>query len=344
MIKNKKTISIVLATFNGETFLEKLLASLANQSFLPHELIVSDDGSQDATNEIVSKFEKSAPFKVIRLQNSSPKGFRENFLYATAFASGDWISFCDQDDIWQPDKLELCSQHMDVSGITQIVHRATLIDDKDFEIGLFEQNIKRNCLNGPLTYDVWGTFLGFSMLVDKRIFNYVNSNSRFVDYIDPSHKIAHDRWAFFLAQTLGNTFELAKPLVAYRQHSNNVFGSKSRKKKDESYSALAIETAAYIEATKKMVEIVANLPTNTNNDFPFFDRDRSIEVYTRALSQLNGRAKIYNAHRFFAPTNIFWLFLNGGYRNAHNKSVRWRSIVRDLKSSLVKQKRIIDVN
>ena len=65
-------VSIVLATFNGERYLEPLLESLADQTIAPRELVVGDDGSQDRTPEIVSEFARRAPFPVTFTQNERP--------------------------------------------------------------------------------------------------------------------------------------------------------------------------------------------------------------------------------------------------------------------------------
>src|SRR6185503_1146688 len=80
-------VSVVLATYNGERFLEPLLESLARQTIPPRELVVGDDGSTDRTVEIVSTFGDRAPFPVSVTSNRRRLGFSDNFLTLAGAAS-----------------------------------------------------------------------------------------------------------------------------------------------------------------------------------------------------------------------------------------------------------------
>ena len=98
-------ISIAMATYNGEKYIKEQLQSLSNQTSLPFELVVGDDGSTDATLDILKEFCAHAPFPVRIHQNQANLGFARNFLDTARRCKGDWIAFCDQDDVWLPDKL-----------------------------------------------------------------------------------------------------------------------------------------------------------------------------------------------------------------------------------------------
>ncbi len=320
-------ISIVLATYNGERYLDQQLQSLVSQTVRPFEVIVSDDNSTDYTGELLADFEKSAPFPVRRWKNSPGLGFRENFLYAASKASGEWIAFCDQDDIWRDDKLEICQGFFGDEGVTQIVHQAKLIDGAGTNTGLFNQGIERTDIKPPLFYDVWDTFLGFSMMVRRDVLNAVPASDRFVDYIEPKHLIAHDRWGFFLAQTLGKTVEIAEPLVSYRQHSTNVFG-KGGKPSEE--ADIRSKNRGYIEATRGMLDCIRNLPNTTEARFPRFRRDAALRIYGSALRQVEARGAIYDLDRHLAFAELVRLLSAGYYRGAQDGRFRWRSVARDL--------------
>lgn len=330
-----KTISVVLSTHNGGKFLSKQLDSLINQTRLPNEVIISDDASIDQTMEIVSKFEKTAPFPVLVNRNNPAKGFRENFLSSTKLSKGDWIAFCDQDDIWRRNKLQVCSQYMQVPGITQIVHQATLIDQNDKFIGYFDQGIKSTQIKEPFSYDLWGTFWGFSMIFDRRLLEIVDIDSRCVDYIDSTHLAAHDRWTFSLAQALGKTAEVAERLVDYRQHENNLFGSAARKGSEKKTKGLLKENSAYLDSTQRMREIIKGFPEDIVAKFPEFDRERALRIYSKAVAQLCGRQKIYcSTSAASAVMNCMLLLVRGGYFNAQKNSFRWRSFAKDISVSL----------
>ena len=99
-------ISIALCTYNGDPYLSELLESLAGQDFRPCELVVCDDGSTDSTLSILNEFEHVAPFPIRIFNNTENLGVIKNFEKALSLCTGDYIAPCDQDDIWQPEKLE----------------------------------------------------------------------------------------------------------------------------------------------------------------------------------------------------------------------------------------------
>src|SRR5438270_1073780 len=103
------TVSVAMATFNGERYLKTQLDTIARQSVLPTELVVSDDGSNDQTLSVVADFARSAPFQVTTVRNETRLGFADNFLQAARLCEGDAVAYADQDDFWLSHKLEVCA-------------------------------------------------------------------------------------------------------------------------------------------------------------------------------------------------------------------------------------------
>src|SRR5919199_2876382 len=95
-------ISVIIPVYNGEKTIRETLESLLNQTFTDFEVLVINDGSQDATLDIVSSI-KDPRFKVFSYPNAGPSASRNR---GVAMASGEYISFLDADDLWTPDKLE----------------------------------------------------------------------------------------------------------------------------------------------------------------------------------------------------------------------------------------------
>jgi glycosyltransferase involved in cell wall biosynthesis len=89
-----------MATFNGGPYLAAQLASMVEQDRLPDELVISDDGSCDETEQVVKEFAGTAPFPVIWLRNPGRRGYQRNVDFALAATIGDVILFADQDDVW----------------------------------------------------------------------------------------------------------------------------------------------------------------------------------------------------------------------------------------------------
>ena len=98
-------ISVAMATYNGERFLEEQLRSLGEQTTLPDELVVCDDTSTDRTPQILAQFAKRASFPVKLFTNDQRLGWRKNFLKAARLCTSEYIAFCDQDDVWLKEKL-----------------------------------------------------------------------------------------------------------------------------------------------------------------------------------------------------------------------------------------------
>ncbi len=99
-------ISVAMCTYNGALYLAEQLKSIANQTRLPNELIVCDDGSTDDTLSILKKFNESSPFTVKMYCNRLRLGPTKNFEQAIQLCNGDIIFLSDQDDVWLPGKLE----------------------------------------------------------------------------------------------------------------------------------------------------------------------------------------------------------------------------------------------
>jgi glycosyltransferase involved in cell wall biosynthesis len=218
-------ISIVLCTHNGARYLEDQITSLMRQSSPAEEIIISDDASTDGTRAIIEQFAREHPATVKVIFNNPALGFADNFLAACDHATQDWIAFCDQDDLWHPDKLARCRAAMD-RDVTLIAHRARLIDAQGRPIGDFDQGIAQARRAAPLSYDLWGTFWGFSIVFRRALLGLCLRDRRFEDYIyADGRKIAHDRWVCFLAQMTGVCVEVPDRLADYRQHEANVAGA-----------------------------------------------------------------------------------------------------------------------
>ena len=104
-------VSVAIATYNGERFIKEQLDSIFNQSLLPDEIVVFDDNSSDDTLKIVEQY-KNNNIKIIIYKNEQNKGFRMNFYNAIKKCNGDYIFLCDQDDIWNNNKVELMIHEM----------------------------------------------------------------------------------------------------------------------------------------------------------------------------------------------------------------------------------------
>ena len=219
-----RSVSVALATYNGARFLSEQLESLRAQTMQPLELVIGDDRSSDDTAAIVAAFARTVPFPVRFAVNAERLHFGGNFLAAAARCEGRYIAFCDQDDIWLPEKLERCVDAMEKADALICGHDAWLIDATAKRTGCFAHLAKGGVFE-PRTLAPWGVFFGFSTTIRRDLLDDLPASERGADNIDPRHLLAHDRWVYFLGTTLGRTVYLKEPLVLYRQHGGNTFGA-----------------------------------------------------------------------------------------------------------------------
>jgi glycosyltransferase involved in cell wall biosynthesis len=228
---NYKKISIVLATYNGETYLEEQLNSLINQTYPNLEIIAVDDCSTDGTLAILNRYAQQNPHFTVYL-NDTNLGFIKNFEKGCSLATGELIALCDQDDVWDKDKLTLMAEAM---GEHAMVYCDSWLCD-----GALKKTGKKisdvavcksftNCLECAVFVRIYG----HTTLFTKKLFEQCNL---FLPVIP------HDWWLAYNASLYGGIYYLNQPLVYYRQHDNNLFGVIGRKRTDKN-AAVALPDA-----------------------------------------------------------------------------------------------------
>lgn len=221
--------SIAMCTYNGERFLLEQLQSFVNQSTLPDELVVCDDCSQDATLEILKKFEAEAPFPVRIYSNSENLGFIKNFEKAISLCQNEIIFLCDQDDIWMPEKIAECVSEFEKDADLGLICHGFLDVDEKNEIaetansvyGIVAQNMLEHapCFNTEMER-VYPQLLAKSWHGCAMVFR-----NRLEDiYLPFPDEFQHDFWLFNFYAVSSNIKYLEKSLIRYRHHERNVMG------------------------------------------------------------------------------------------------------------------------
>lgn len=214
-------VSVAMATYNGAKHIREQLDSLARQTVLPLELVVTDDGSTDDTIEIVKDFAGVAPFPVSVFRNETRLGYGDNFLKAASLCRGDLIAFCDQDDIWMGDKIRVCRAFFADPEVMLTIHSARTLNSSG-ERGFRIPDVSRTRTLEFGKCDPFAIYQGFAMLVRKEVLTIIDPERR------PSHLRSHDLWVWFLAASSGSIATISDELALYRQHETNVFGVRQR--------------------------------------------------------------------------------------------------------------------
>ncbi len=241
-------ISIAMATYNGARYIREQLDSLAAQTLLPYELVVSDDGSTDSTLDIVRDFALDAPFPVRVYRNEKRLGYADNFLSAASLCEGELIAFCDQDDVWMPKKLATCADIFEDPDVLLVIHSAVVTGSDLKHTGTFYPDIEfvnkhqakqkkktgrmssdqlMLCKYDSLQLDPMDVYPGFSMIFRKIVVNIFDRCDRGKDYqfyrANPP-MISHDRWIYLMCCSLGKVVLTEEKLSLYRQHESNTCG------------------------------------------------------------------------------------------------------------------------
>jgi len=258
-------VSIAMATYNGEMHIREQLESLASQTRLPDELIVTDDCSNDRTLQIVEEFALTAPFPVRACKNERNLGFADNFLKAAALCSGDVIAFCDQDDKWLPGKLSTCLEAFVDPDVMVCVHTSQLWYGGERFGDCVPHFSKRQSLP-PASVDPLANYLGFSNLFRKEVLRIADYSLRprhpnvVGGVAREPHAMVHDQWIWFLGSMFGKVVLIPEVQCFYRQHSGNTVGftfkkqsMRTRLELDKARifalgEAVALECAAFAEA------------------------------------------------------------------------------------------------
>jgi len=225
-----------MATFHRARYLRQQLDSIASQTSPPDEVVISDDGSIDNSVAIIESFAIRAPFPVRLIRNEQRLGYGENFLRAAARCRSDWISFCDQDDVWFSEKLARVRDAITrgPSDLTLVVHQAELADGSLVLVGRrLLDHIDREVVPRRGHKCLWVAY-GNTLTVSSRLVRELDWSSRPIDRCFDSQKMSHDTWVSVLANALGATRFIAAPCMLYRRHEDALTESFSRPNKIQS--------------------------------------------------------------------------------------------------------------
>ncbi len=199
-----------MTTYNGARYLAEQLDSFAAQTRLPDELVVGDDGSADATKAILAEFAARAPFPVRVTANPVQLGPSRNFAETILRCDGDVILLSDQDDRWEPAKLQTMVDYLAAHpGCWLATHDAALMDGAGRPSGL-TMGGQIVAAGGDPARDL---VAGCCMAIDARL-------ARLYDPPPPTR--THDAWLTAIADLLDVRGWVVQPLIAYRRHGGNV--------------------------------------------------------------------------------------------------------------------------
>ncbi|WP_253726505.1 glycosyltransferase family 2 protein [Latilactobacillus curvatus] len=298
-----KKIAILLSTYNGERFLEEQIESIIKQSNQQWTLYIRDDGSTDKTLDILGRYQ--ADDRIQWINENKPQNLRVigSFLKLLESAEADYYMFCDQDDVWLSDKVQVTLNKMltlEAENKQQpiLVHTDLRIVDQDLK-ATSESMIKTQNLDPQPSFGrllVQNSITGCTMMINQ------NLKDRCVG-LDFTKIRMHDWWFALVASAFGTIGYVPQATILYRQHGDNEVGAKNSLSELMSRKHLFAQTKQMIQlAMAQATEFVADYPNLTD------DKVEMVHFYTNV--------KNYSKVERYRKMRTYGLLKNGSGRNA----------------------------
>ncbi len=240
-------ITVVMATYNGEKYIEEQLVSILNQSYPPDEVIIRDDCSTDNTCRIIKDFIGNNNLNWVLIPGDKNLGFERNFTEALKCSTGDLIFLSDQDDVWHKGKIKYMSSVMNRykqilclnSSFECIDSCGERINTKNMPFTsnnglIIGKTIKDYSLCSFKAEEVlrYNISMGCTLAFRKELMN---------EYLANAGKVAHDWLINMIAASHGGLFFLNRKLIRYRVHGDNTIGLnegfiQEKEKRNKTYS------------------------------------------------------------------------------------------------------------
>lgn len=217
-------VAILLATYNSERYLHELLNSIFSQTMQDFICYIHDDGSKDGTKDIIRDYSERYPDRIQILEYPATGSAKANFMSMLSYAKEDYVMFCDHDDVWNIDKVEVLMKRIkEIEGdkpalvfgdMTVVDQDLTTISPSFMQYtGLNPHNLSLNMLL------VANVVPGCTTVMNRKLYSIAQKCT------DSSHIRMHDQWCAMVAAATGRIEYLDRPLLLYRQHIDNVKGA-----------------------------------------------------------------------------------------------------------------------
>ncbi len=251
----KHFISVAMATYNGEKFIEEQLESILKQTYPVDEIIIRDDISTDNTAAVIQAFIKNKKIEdIVDFQiNEKNLGYGSNFMSALRQTKGKYVFFCDQDDIWPEDRVECMMNALESTPDAVMIgseFEPFKCDDDAPDVPGWELSKFMN--DGSiekLEFNSENIFIGCQGCTMAMKRDFLDKISAY--WYDGW---AHDEYVWKLALSMGGLYFFHKVTLKRRLHSNNVTLHKEHQKE---------KRLKYLEDLKKSHEMTLKFVSDT---------------------------------------------------------------------------------
>lgn len=255
-------ISIIIPVYNGEKFLRETIESVLNQTYENFELIIVNDGSTDSSKAITSSYKDS---RIVSLNLEQNRGVSNARNMGIALSKGEYIAFCDADDLCIPERLQcqldylLRHPSVDICGSAYIIFSENceeeLVQPLQTDQEIKEYFFKGNCMGQP-------TIMG-----KAAVFRKYQYNPELVASED------YDLWARMSAG--GVIFaNLSSPLIRYRAHATQASKTKAMLLDRTAKAVCANYAVIFLDSSR--ISEYANSKELSFSDFEIFVKELAI--------------------------------------------------------------------
>jgi glycosyltransferase involved in cell wall biosynthesis len=220
--KEDQRVAILMGTKDGAAFIEEQLGSLDAQSHSLVDLWISDDGSMDGTTAIIDSWKSRWQKGRLTLVDGPCQGFAANFrsMIIDPRIEADCYAFCDQDDIWEPDRLESALRWMrtlDPEIPAMFCSRTATMSETGTIVGHSPLFQRPPSFRNALVQSIAG---GNTIMINRAARDLLARAS------SSTYFVSHDWWAYLIVAAAGGVVHYdPRPLVRYRQHGANLVGA-----------------------------------------------------------------------------------------------------------------------
>lgn len=211
-------VTILLSTYNGTRFLREQIESVLSQENVILQIFVRDDGSSDNTSQMLDEYQNRGVLEWYTGPNLRPaKSFLDLLFWAP---DSDYYAFCDQDDVWMPDKLKTAIEYIKNHEEPAMYCSDTLLVDVTLQ-PIRKAGIKAECTFAESL--IANSVTGCTVVINKAL-------REIVCRYRPNVIDMHDWWVYRVCMAIGGYFYFdTTPHILYRQHENNVIGGTGTK-------------------------------------------------------------------------------------------------------------------
>lgn len=202
-------VSVCMATYNGEKYIEEQLHSILIQLESTDEVIISDDYSSDDTVKLIKKINDQ---RIKIYYNQRKKGYTSNFENALHYAQGEYIFISDQDDVWLPGKVKTVIAYLQKYDLAVTNSKITdehlnVINESFFTIFNSGTGIFKNL--------IYNTYYGSCMAFKKKVLDFALPFPK-------NREVGFDLWIGFVSEIIGKVIFIDEPFLLYRRSDSTV--------------------------------------------------------------------------------------------------------------------------